>query len=352
MTTVRVYRNTDAFAPALTGTAGSLTTVLDAVLVNGYGSQAPAGWTIGQTNTNQRQYINSPTDGTGLSIWIDDTAPGGGGGREARATGFESMSAPGAGSGQFPTAAQLPIGIGATVIRKSNTADTTARKWTVVADDTCFYLFVETGDYTAPLAAMSFMFGDFFSYKAGDAYRCTIIGRNSENTNSSLFETFTAFPSMNQSLLTATFGGHFVPRPWTGVGGSTPCGKHFDVVKMGGVSCSGGTGNSGTSILVNQANSNASFGANYSAPAFFPYPNGPDGGLYLSPVWLHHSNAVRGYYKGLWAPLHHLPLTHNDIYAGTGNMSGKTFLVQNVLMVTGSNGVPAQVHVEISSTWS
>ena len=346
MTTVNVYRNTDAFAPILSGTVGALTALLDAVLVNGYGSKPAAGWSIGQTATNQRQYINA---GTGFSLWINDTGPGAGGAIEARATGFESMSGAGVGLGQFPLSSQLPIGIGATVIRKSNTANATARNWTIVADNTCFYMFIETGDFVSPLTALSFMFGDFFSYKADDAYCCTIIGRNFENSNAHSYEPFTVIPGYNLSVLTTTFGGHFIARTWTGVDGAILCGKHIDTVKMGSVGGGGGAGYSGTTAAPG-GGSAASFGANYASAAYFPYPNGPDGGLYLSPVWVHHNNAVRGYYKGLWAPLHHLPLAHNVTYTGTGNMSGKTFLSQNVSMAGGGN--LAQVHIEISSTWS
>jgi hypothetical protein len=46
--TVRIYRSTDGSAPVLTGQAGKLTDLLDAILVNGYGSKTAAGWTINQ----------------------------------------------------------------------------------------------------------------------------------------------------------------------------------------------------------------------------------------------------------------------------------------------------------------
>ena len=38
-----VYRSDDAGAPNLTGAAGSLIAILDAVLVNGYGAKPAAG---------------------------------------------------------------------------------------------------------------------------------------------------------------------------------------------------------------------------------------------------------------------------------------------------------------------
>jgi hypothetical protein len=89
-----------------------------------------------------------------------------------------------------------------------------------------------------------------------------------------------------------------------------------------------------------------------SNPSNFPYPNGPDGGLYVSPIWVHHSGAVRGYLKGAWAPLHDRPLNHNDTYSGSGNMSGKSFLSQNIPAFISSATLAGQVHLETSTTWS
>ena len=188
MTTVTIYRSTDRSAPTLEGVNGSLVALLDACLVNGYGSQSAAGWTIAYTTTNKRVYRNSTTDGTGFYLSVDDSGPGGGGAREARMTGFQAATGIGAGTGQFPTSGQLGIGIGAVVCRKSTSADSTVRAWTLIADDTVFYLFTETGDLTSPVLPSLFMFGDFFSYGSSDAYRCLIVGRNQENVNNSQAE--------------------------------------------------------------------------------------------------------------------------------------------------------------------
>ena len=148
MTTVTVYRSTDASAPTLEGVNRTLVALLDACLVNGYGAQSAAGWTIAYTTTNKRVYRNSATDGTGFYLNVDDSGSGSGGAQEALMTGFQTASGIGAGSGQFPTSGQLRQGIGAVVCRKSNAATSAARAWTLIADDTVFYLFTETGDYT------------------------------------------------------------------------------------------------------------------------------------------------------------------------------------------------------------
>ena len=112
----------------------------------------------------------------------------------------------------------------------------------------------------------------------------------------------------------------------------------------------GTTGTSGSSGLSSSGGALGGYGS-----AAMPYPNGPDGGLYLSPIWINHSSARRGYLKGLWCPVQDRPLNHNDTYSGTGNLSGKSFLVQNIYTSITTGITPAnsgQVHIETSSTWS
>jgi hypothetical protein len=188
MTTVYTYRSTDASAPTLTGQNGSLVSLLDACLVNGYGSQSAAGWTIAYTTTNKRVYQNSSSSGTGFYLNIDDSGSGSGGAREALMTGFQSATGIGTGTGQFPTFSQMNIGIGSVVCRKSNTADSTVRSWTLVADNTVLYFFAESGDFIVPIQPNFFAFGDFFSYASSDLYRCIIMGRNSTNQSSVNYE--------------------------------------------------------------------------------------------------------------------------------------------------------------------
>jgi hypothetical protein len=352
--TVTVYSSKDASAPVMTGVSGSLVAVLDACLVNGYGTKSGAGWTIAYTGTNERVYKMSPTAGTGNSLFVNDAGPSVP--NEAEMTGFEAPTGLGTGSGQFPTAPQISIGIGAVVCRKSATNDATIRNWTLIADNTCFYLFVETGDFAAPLATMPFVFGDIFSYKTSDPYRTVIIGRSATNNNSNSFENFGVLAGVSYSPLAITFGGHFMDRHWSGVGGSIPVGKHIEQTKLSGtIYGQGGAGYSGTNPI--PLNNSPVVGIGGISPGFvtFNYPNGPDGGLYLSPIWIHHSGAVRGYLKGLWSPVQPTPLNHNDTYSGTGNLAGKSFLSQSITIGSNSawqNSFIGQVHIETSSTWS
>jgi len=351
--TVTVYKSTDGSAPTLTGQAGSLTTLLDAVLVNGYGAKAAAGWTIGQTTTNKRQYVQG-AGSTGKSLWVDDTAVTTA--KEARCAGYATMSATTpTGTGQFPTGAQSAIGTGMLVIRKSTTADATARVWTIVADETCFMLFTETGDYTAPVVAFSFYFGDFFTYGSGDTSNCVIIGRTIENTalavtsgSSFIQEPFPHFCLPNSTHLSNTIGGHYVAAGSANVGGSTPFGKHTDTAKTGW------DGNGAGMQMGALGRWSGGGSANTYWPNQFSYPNPTDNGLYMAPVFVHHQGQVRGYLKGLWAPLQHLPLNHGDTFSGTGNLTGKTFQTVGLLAHLGSNtnGYGAQAFVETSDTWA
>ncbi|CAJ5615882.1 Uncharacterised protein [Burkholderia pseudomallei] len=325
---VNLYRSTDGSAPSLTGQTGSLVALLDACLVNGYGTQAAAGWTIAYTGTSKRDYKQG-AGSNGYYLDVDDSGPGAGSYREARMRGYEAMTALGTGTMPFPTTAQSSYGV---VCRKSATADATARPWYLLADSTCFYLFVDTGDFTGPSYSFGFMFGDLFSYKAGDTYNTAIIGRNGENNGAgnldnvaTIYGTGAAASGVSGSGLP----GHYIDRIWTGVGGSLPFGK-FSALHA----------------------SSVNFSATGSPNAILTYPNGPDSALELAPIWVGHSNAVRGYMKGLWAPLHNQPCGHTDTFTGTGNTAGKSFMALNVQSNYYGSYSAGQIVIETSNTWS
>lgn len=335
--TARLYKSTDASAPSLTGVIGSLVALLDAVLVNGYGSQAAAGWTKPYTATNKAVFRNSAVTGTGFYLDVDDSAPATA--KEARVKGYETMSAVATGTGPFPTVAQMTTGL---FIRKSTTADATARPWFILADETVFYLFVESGDYTLPTRTTAFGFGDFYSYKTSDAYRCMIIGRNAENTSSNSAE---MFPFLAQGVTSQTLGvttsGHYVARSYGGIGGSTPFGIHGDLA------ATGANTNPGT-YLCTMGQSN--YGGTLQAYGM-TYPNPADNGLYMAPAFVHHNGGLRGYLKGLWVPSHDMPLGHGDIFTGTGVLSAKSFLCVQ-MYASSSVNVPSECFLETTNTWS
>jgi hypothetical protein len=355
--TVRVYRSTDASAPVLTGQVGSLTALLDAVLVNGYGALTAAGWSINQTTTNKRGYkqnLTGSNNTSGMLLYVDDTGPGAGGAREARVCGFETMSAiTPTGTGQFPTAGQSSIGVGTVVIRKSNTADATARAWTIIANGQTIYLFIETGDVTSPLSAQAFMFGDFKAYKSGDQYAVMIMGRQTENAGSgnNQYDPMQMVGGGTNITLNSKFFGHYVARSWSGLGGSVQVGKTIDMSKIGLGNLTGQWSADGQ--LLATAASNFTMGRNTSTAQLMT-PNGPDGALWVSPVYIFHNYAFRGYMPGLWAPLHDRPFSHNDTMTlASGNLNGKSLLCQQFGAYLNISTTDAgQCLVEYSDTWT
>lgn len=338
--TVRLYKSTDASAPVLTGQVGKLVALLDAVLVNGYGSQTAAGWTKAFSGTNAASYRQGAGSNS-FYLDVNDNAPSTA--QEARMRGYQAMTALATGTSPFPSVAQSSFGL---IARKSQSADATARNWLIVADSTCFYLFVDTGDYINPTFAQGFAFGDNFSYKAGDTYNTLIIGRTLENTGNYGYEAIARtvgvnYPTDANGAAVAAGNineGHFMAASWTGIGTAIQITKFTSLIGNSISNYSATIGSSGASIIP------------------LPYPHGPDGGLVLTPLWNGHNQAVRGYMKGFWAPNHYRPLNHWDTFTGTGNMAGKSFIAVNVysnINWPSSNGCnDGQIILEYSDTWS
>jgi hypothetical protein len=162
-----IFTSDDLGAPSMAGTAGALVALLDAILVNGYGSgptaRAPLGWTIEYTASNKRVYRGNPTSGSGYYLWVDDTN-----GRYGLVRAFSSMSDIDNGTDMFPPPATRPNGM---LWAKSSLASATARAWWAIGNERCFYLFFDVaglagGHSEGPV----FFAGDIISNKSGDAH--------------------------------------------------------------------------------------------------------------------------------------------------------------------------------------
>jgi hypothetical protein len=361
--TVRIYRSTDASAPVLTGQTGSLVALLDAILVNGYGSKTAAGWTKPFSTTNKGAYLQNLTGSnntSGMNLYVDDTGPGAGAAREARVCGFETMSAiTPTGTGQFPTSVQSAIGTGMLVIRKSTTADATARAWTAIANGQVIYLFIESGDQTAPLAATTFMFGDFKSFKANDQYAVMIIGRQTENNGTAQADAMHATQLSNgpsMQVLNTTAFGHYAARSWTGLGTSQKIGKlppNFLHLMYANVINNVGPYQSEAQTSTATTNGQSLAPGRNSSLYPWPAPNAPDGSIPVEPFYLCHSFCKRGYMYGLWQTAMDRPFNHNDTWTDTaGNLNGKSFICQSIPFYYAFTQETCQVYVETSDTWS
>lgn len=176
MTTTRLYQSTDAGAPTLTGQAGSLTSLLDAVLVgtsgvaygSGGGQKLAAGWTKAFGGTNKAAYRNSlAAGGTGHFFRIDDTGGTAGGAREALFKAYVNMSDVDTGVGSDVLPDTTLYSIGGTIL-KSDTANSTARAWIIIADELTCWIWIEA----LPSQDRGLHgFGDFDSDVASDSYR-------------------------------------------------------------------------------------------------------------------------------------------------------------------------------------
>jgi hypothetical protein len=290
------YASSDASAPQRSGTAGSLLTVLDAILVNGYGAKAAAGWTKPIANVGNCGHYKQSA-GSGFHVFINDNGPNGTSTfKEAWATGWETMTsiaAPvGAGSGQFPTAAQL-LTTGHVVVRKSSVADASTRYWSCFADAYTFYFFAEEAPATGLNGGL--WFGDIYSIRTGspEIGRCIIVGGSLEN---SAVASDWSQTSQNTGVMT----GHFMARDWGGTGGSVTVGKFGNYAWN-----SGSTNLAGT----------------------IPAPNGPDNSYYVTPLVVHSTNkAFRGRMRGVYQSAHpSSTYAEGASITGTGDNAGKTF---------------------------
>jgi len=165
--TVTEYRHDDTSAPVLDGSVGSLITVLQACLVDGYGAKSPAGWTKPLSDTGRAAFVNNTTDGgTGCYVYVDDNAPSAEGARSASIRTYTTMSDIDTGT----------YGTNEAWFRKSNTEDSTARPWILWADGLTFYLYVsDTGDSGIFRGRMAGA-GDYACYDATNAYRFFAMG--------------------------------------------------------------------------------------------------------------------------------------------------------------------------------
>lgn len=262
------------------------------------------GWTRAFSGTNLAAYRQG--GGSGLFLRIDDT-----GTTNGRGVGYEAMTAISTGTGLFPTDVQIS---GGNYWSKSATADATARLWIAAATDRMIILQVSHTSTANATDAFVGLFGDIKSYKSGDAYGVLHIGGTvTPATANQMHNIVTSVGS--------TCVGHYMPRGYSQLGTSVLVGKHTDSAKFIGGTTMGGS-------------------------VAMPYPNGPDGGLYLAPVWVHEiaDSSVRGSVPGVWAPMHNKPLQHLDTFSGTGALAGRTFLA--LKMYTAS-----EMFLETSDTW-
>lgn len=215
MTTTRIYKSTDSGAPVLVGGVSSLINLLDKCLVTGYGSATPAGWTKPYTGTDIAAFRNSvAAGGSGMYLRVSDAGSGTGGAREALVRGYATMSDVNTGTVETPTVAQIASSL---VWRKSNTVDSTARPWVLIADERTFYLCINTGTLTGEYGSGTYAAGDFASLVPGDAYGWFVCGRESQHAAGTQGAQSGLCLKSNQ-FATPASEGVWLPRGYAGTG--------------------------------------------------------------------------------------------------------------------------------------
>lgn len=288
------FNGTTAGAPSLSGTAGSLIAVLDFCLVT------TLGWGKEFSGTNLAAY-RAPT-GNRMYLYVDDTAT-----QNARLRAYEAMTGIAAGTGSFPTDAQVSGGL---YHYKSSAASSADRPWVCISDGKLVHFFSNADGASA---WVGWSFGDFESYKSGDTFNTVIVAATAANQSGQ------GLLLMVSSVANAA-AGHYMARSHTQIGGAVAAGKFTDAARSYGTLAMGNAG--------------------------APYPAPIEGGVLLAPCWLSESSiGARGRLPGLWVPLHQRPLAHADIFSGAGSLAGRTF--ETVMLY--SNG--GQVFLETSNTW-
>lgn len=333
-----IFQNTDSGAPVLNGTTGSLISVLDACLTTGYGAISGLGWTKEYSSgAVGAVYRMSSASSIQFYLKVLDNGPGAVGGQEARLVGFESMTSFGSGQGQFPSGA-----VSFVVCRKSNSGNASGRQWTLIGDERTFYFFSRAGDvFNTETPFYGIGFGEIYSNKSGDNYRCMIIGRENENYTNAQLENIGDIGLVRRHSLGAA-NGHYLSRSYTQQGGS------MGFCKVGHAA----------SHVVHPNYPYLTYGG---MCGLVPFPT-PNGGFMLSPLFVIEplglpANNIRGTMRGLWHWMHNgSGMRYGNILTGTNDLSGKTFFVIQPLLYADStlgiwyNSYIGAAVLEISNT--
>jgi hypothetical protein len=300
-----IYRSTDSGAPVLTGNTASLIPLLDAILVNGYGSKPPAGWTKPFSGTDKAVYRNAATAIARSYFRVVDPAPN----NSARVRGYDTMTDVDTGTGPFPLPSDI-TGDGM-AIRKSSDGSGTARAWIAAADERTLVLFVQfDGTY-------------WETYYLGDG-----IPDNSYNTNFSILAA-REFDTLYPATLTMYSGPPTNP---TAVKGIYIKGYYgFVAAKICRLFSGPGLYHSvyGTGGMVNLG-------------GILAMPNDSSIYLFQPPLAFYDGVAYwlrQGLYRFIYVPAHP-PATfnHGDTFNGVGALSGKSFEIIKPVLTNSGNG--------------
>ena len=291
--TINIYSSLDSGAPVLSGAPGSSITLLDACLVNGYGSEAAAGWSIAYSGTNQRSYINGRSGTPRAYLYVNDTIAS----TDATMRVYSIMnSAVDSYMQGVYTGNQVPSSLTISNLPKSITANSTPRNWIMFADAYTFYLLIDPGSNgLRPIGA-----GEFYSYRPSDINNWFCAPQALASTSAPV----NLFGTLEGVAATTSTPNVILSRGYSGFGGC-----------VNTIKCSNGL------------------------PVAITQPSLVDGAILQSPIYLMEQglpkNNLRGHLRGIFLP--GASPVDGSTLPGSGFLSTKTmeFYNQNSFDITG-----------------
>lgn len=311
---------------------------------------APLGFEIAFTGTNKRVYRSPNPAGHRRYLRVDNSLPSGyttTWAKYARVTVAENMTdvdtfGPGA-RAPFdpanPTANEGTIGSGTTGYygwfkwyhaRNATTNDSggdggsQTRPWALIGDDRGFYLSTEVAGGSYWDGKTLYGFGDFDSYKAGDAYNTMLLA--------------------HQVYQTASAGWCYYARDYHGP---------FQTANYDGKACLRDYTQQGQYRRVRKFSINPSASYNYSGYSTeIPWPNPADYALIAHPVYMQEefSNCFRGVMPGALWVLQREPHPHLTILENLTGYPGRKFIYW-VFNGAGTSGTQGGVLFDITGPW-
>lgn len=268
---------------------------------------APLGWTKAFSGTNKAAYRSNNVASTQCLLRVDDSNA-----LYSLVRGYKTMTDIDTGADPFPTTLQQAN----YAWKKSSTADATARKWALFGDDMLFMfaLAYSTASGNAPSSSSwppLFGFGDFISYKPGDAFNCLIYA----------YATTAPTNIYNDAGFNHTANIPYCPRAFTQIGSA------LRLSKLG--------------IYPNVSSGLASGGLSY--------PNPEDNGLL---IWSRHvlqdsSSDVRGIQPGAYHLPQAVPMTDGDVVSDVEGYAGKQFF----MLGCSNAATEARMAIDITGPW-
>lgn len=380
-TAVRSYKSTDYGAPSLRGVAGDVIALLDACLVDGFGSRSVQSITrVGTTatatiaghaynehdvltisgagqaeyngtvrifnvTTNTFDFEVTGTPATPATGTILAKKPGGGwlksftGTNKAayrasdvsatrlflRVDDTTTTYATASGYEYMESIDAVAGGFGAGYWQKSSAADTTARAWELVTDGFAFYLFIgHSAGY--PNGHSLVAFGDIVSCRQGDAFHCMSITSSSPTAGN------TPGTSSDGGYVTNVYGYSFLntqamARAANQTSGPTAFAKLA-------------VGHSGMQLMGNNAGQ------------LLAYPHAVDNALVATPLLVAESSAqIRGAMPGMYAPLHDRPGTRLTVLTNWSALPGRAIWLLPIGIPNVSPSYEGRACIDVTGPW-